>query len=87
MAITKKIDNLGRIVIPNEFRKSLGIELDQEIKMDLIDNKIVISNINGMRSKEEIEKMYKDIRNLEHRGEYDKGFEDALKMVLNKESE
>ena len=84
MAITKKIDNLGRIVIPNEFRKSLGIELDQEIKMDLIDNKIVISNINGMRSYEEIKQAYRDIRNMKVKTEYDEGFEQALKFILNK---
>lgn len=83
----RTIDDLGRIVIPSEIRKELDIQPYQELRIELNNNKIVISNPKGMRSKEEIEKMYKDIRNLEHRGEYDKGFEDALKMVLNKESE
>lgn len=81
----KKIDQLHRISIPVAFLKELGIKDNQEVEVEKIDNKIVISNPNGMRSYEEIKKMYNDIRNLAHSGEYDKGFEDALKMVLNKE--
>lgn len=82
--MNRKIDDLGRIVIPAEMKKELGIEPNQELKIELIGNKIIISNPVGMRSKEEIEKMYKDICNLANRNDYDKGFEDALKMVLNK---
>lgn len=80
----KKIDDLGRVIIPFEYRKELGIELNQQLEVEKVGNKIVLTNPKGMRSKEEIEKMYKDIRNLEHRGEYDKGFEDALAFVLRK---
>ena len=83
----KRIDNLGRLVIPEPFRYELGIYPNDEIEIEMVGNKVVISNPKGMRSKEEIEKMYKDIRNLENRGEYDKGFEDALKFILRKESE
>lgn len=80
----KKIDKLNRIVIPAPYLKELGIEADQELEVEKVGNKIIISNPVGMRSKEEIEKMYEDICNLANRNDYDKGFEDALKMVLNK---
>lgn len=82
--MNRAIDDLGRIVLPAEMRKELGIEPNQELKIELIGNKIMISNPGAMKTKAEVEKMYKDICNLENRGEYDKGFEDALKMVLNK---
>lgn len=79
----KKIDDLGRIVIPQPFRDELGIEPNQEIEVDKVGNKIVITNPKGMKTKEEIEKMYEDIKKLA-KSEYDKGFIDSLKMVLNK---
>lgn len=40
----KRIDNLGRIVIPREMRKSIGVEDGDNVTIELIDNKIVISN-------------------------------------------
>ena len=78
----KRIDDLGRLVIPQPFRDELGIKPNQDLDVELVGNKIILTNPQGIRSKEEIEKMYKDIRNLEHRGEYDKGFEDALAFIL-----
>ena len=79
----KKIDNLNRLVIPAPYIKELGIEADQEIEIEKVGNKIIITNPKGMKTKEEIEKMYEDIKKLA-KSEYDKGFIDALKMVLNK---
>lgn len=79
----KKIDNLNRLVIPAPYIKELGIEADQEIEVEKVGNKIIITNPKGMKTKEEIEKMYDDIKKLV-KSEYDKGFIDALKMVLNK---
>ena len=63
--------------------KELGIEPNQEIEVDKVGNKIVITNPKGMKTKEEIEKMYDDIKKLA-KSEYDKGFIHALEMVLNK---
>lgn len=82
----RNIDNLGRIVIPAEMRKQLGIELNQELEIELISNQIIIKNPKSIRSKEEIEDAYKNIRDLAE-SEYTKGFEDALKFVLRKENE
>lgn len=82
----RKIDDLARIVIPAEMRKELGIELNQELEIEKVENKIIISNPKGMKSKSEIEKMLHDVSKLEAT-EYNKGFIDALKMCLNKEGE
>ncbi len=37
-----KIDKLGRIVIPKEYRKQLGIELEDEIDISLSDGAVRI---------------------------------------------
>ncbi len=37
-----KIDKLGRIVIPKEYRKQLGIELEDEIDISLSDGAVTI---------------------------------------------
>lgn len=80
----KKIDRLGRLVIPEPYRTELGIELEQNVEIEKIGNKIVITNPKGIRSKDEIEKMLHDAMKLKP-DEYTKGFIDALKMVLNKD--
>lgn len=80
----KKIDNLHRLVIPVAFLKELGIEDNQDVEVEKIGNKIVISNPKGIRSKDEIEKMLHDAKKL-NQDEYTKGFIDALKIVLNKD--
>ena len=36
--IIKKIDNLGRITIPKAWRQVVGIEVNQELNVFLIDN-------------------------------------------------
>lgn len=80
----KTIDNKCRIIIPLDFRRELNIEANQEIEMEKHGNKIIITNPKGIRSKEEIEKMFHDVSKLKVVTEYQKGFIDALKMVLNK---
>lgn len=82
----KKIDSLGRLVIPEPLRAELGIEPEQDVEIEKIGNKIVITNPKGIRSKSEIEKMLHDAKTLEP-DEYNKGFIDALKMVLNKDKD
>ena len=80
--IIQLIDNNNRLVIPKKFRDAIGVT--DKVKLELVGEQLIISNPNGMRTQAEIEQMYKDIRNLEHTSDYDKGFEDALKMVLRK---
>ena len=39
----KKIDNLGRIVIPIEIRRELNFNLGEEVNMEVEDKKIILS--------------------------------------------
>ena len=43
--ISRKIDELGRIVIPIEVRKELGIKDGESLDISVIDNKIVLEKI------------------------------------------
>lgn len=40
--ITRKVDELGRIVIPAEIRKHLGVEQDTVLEVELRDEEIVL---------------------------------------------
>lgn len=42
MGVKRKIDPLGRIVLPSEFRKELGIKEGEEVEMFLISDGIYI---------------------------------------------
>ena len=41
-SITKKIDRLGRIVLPVDFKKALGLEIGAEVAVRLENNSIVV---------------------------------------------
>ncbi len=43
--ISRKVDELGRIVIPIEVRKELGIKDGESLDISVIDNKIVLEKI------------------------------------------
>jgi bifunctional DNA-binding transcriptional regulator/antitoxin component of YhaV-PrlF toxin-antitoxin module len=79
----KNIDNKCRLIIPLDFRQELNIEPNQELEVELVGKKIIISNPKSIMSKDEIETMYKDICRADN-SEYTNGFKDALKMILKK---
>ncbi len=43
LSIIKKIDNLGRIIIPKEIRRKLNISIDDDLKITLLKENIIIS--------------------------------------------
>ncbi|PIC80519.1 AbrB family transcriptional regulator [Sporosarcina sp. P18a] len=53
LGIIRKIDNLGRLVIPMEVRKTQGWEEGQAIEFFMNGNKLVIQSYEGERKKEE----------------------------------
>lgn len=63
MGIIRNIDSLGRIVLPVEYRKELGIENGSSLNMELIDNKIVITNPDRVDYKAKVEKAIEYIEN------------------------
>ncbi len=46
--ITRRIDDLGRIVIPKEIRKNMHIKDFEEILINVLDNKIILSKYEGL---------------------------------------
>ena len=47
--ITRRIDDLGRIVIPKEIRKNLKIRDSDEIEINVIDDKIVLNKYESLK--------------------------------------
>lgn len=43
--ITKNIDDLGRIVLPKDIRKKLGMEIRSSVDLHVEDDKIIISKV------------------------------------------
>jgi AbrB family looped-hinge helix DNA binding protein len=50
--VKKTIDKLGRIVIPSELRKELGISDGDEMKLEVKDGKLVVSKAHKKDSPE-----------------------------------
>ena len=42
--MNRKIDELGRIVIPKEIRKQLGIKTGDELEIKVVNGQIILSN-------------------------------------------
>ena len=40
--MTRRIDELGRLVIPKEIRKNLKIKDNDQVEISVVDNKIVL---------------------------------------------
>ena len=47
--ITRRIDDLGRIVIPKEIRKNLRIKDSDELEISILDDKIVLSKFDYLK--------------------------------------
>lgn len=43
MSIKAKVDNVGRVIIPFQYRKALGIELQDYVDMEFRENGVFIS--------------------------------------------
>lgn len=80
MAIERKIDEKGRIVIPKEMRDRIG--LDEGIPVTIVSNEveIIIRNAKPIKTKAEIKAR---LNSLEVKTEYEKGIKEALEWVLN----
>ncbi len=84
MAIERKIDSLGRIVIPKEMRDRIGVEEGIPVSIISNDIEIIIRNTRPMKTREDIKER---LNGLEVKNEYDKGVKDALEWVLNGKGE
>ena len=78
----KKIDKLGRIVIPEFLRKEIGIELDDYVDIAKQGDSIVITKGNKMLSQDAIKHVLNVCKENSTGSDYDKGYIDALNYVL-----
>ncbi len=46
--MTRRIDELGRLVIPKEIRKSLKIKNNDQVEINIADNKIILSKYENL---------------------------------------
>ena len=85
----RRVDSLGRISIPKDLRKEAGIIDNSEVDIEIKDNKIIVSNPDGIRSREEIEEKIKRVTDEAIAGEVNDtiagAFIAGLKWVINKE--
>ena len=81
MAIERKMDGLGRLVIPKEMRDRLGIEENDTVSIENEGDKIIIKNNNEMKTRKEIENKLE--QHKQSNTDYYRGYKDALKWVLN----
>ena len=54
LGIVRKIDDLGRVVIPKEVRKSQGWESGHAMEMFMDGNKLVLQSYEDVREKQEL---------------------------------
>ena len=54
--IVRRIDDLGRIVIPKEIRRTMGIREGDPLEIFTEDNSIIFSKYDGINEEEEITK-------------------------------
>ena len=58
IGITRKIDDLGRIVLPKELRKSLCINSGDDFEITIDNNKIILEKYSKLESLEDIIKKF-----------------------------
>ncbi len=56
--VVRKIDELGRIVVPKEIRKTLGIKPGQSIEMYIDRDKVVLKKFSSMNSSIELASIF-----------------------------
>ena len=80
----RKIDELGRVVIPKEMRKELDIEENEPVNIEIQDNKIIITKPNTVDYKAIVEKVIKHIEEKKGNLRY---YEDERMWVSDLEDE
>ena len=47
--IVRRIDNLGRVVIPKEIRKTLKIKENEQVEINVLDDSIVLNKYSDIQ--------------------------------------
>lgn len=81
MAIERKVDDLGRVVLPKEMRDSLGVENGNKVSITREEDSIIIKNCKETKTRKEIKEKLDSKK--KSNTDYYRGYKDALKWVLN----
>ena len=82
--ISRKIDDLGRIVIPKELRNNLNIHVNDELEIYIKDNKIILEKYSKLDNiKDYITNLIKNINNVNKMNIF---ITDKEKIILTNES-
>jgi len=75
-----KINVNGDVHIPSIMRKNIGIKNGQDVEIECRNNKIIISNISKIRSREEIKGFLADLQ--KYNDDISKGMKQMAEWVL-----
>lgn len=67
IGITRRIDDLGRIVIPKEIRRNLKIKDNQEMEINIFNNKIILSKFDYLKKDRVISLLISSLRKKIHK--------------------
>ena len=82
--ISRKIDDLGRIVIPKEIRNNLNIHVNDELEIYIKENKIILEKYSKLDNiKDYITNLIKNINNVNKMNIF---ITDKEKIILTNES-
>lgn len=87
MGIKRKIDQLGRLVIPSDMKRQIGLENGNEADIELQNDRIIVTNPCGMKSEMEITFKLNALKKLKETMPDDECIEEqirTLEWVLNK---
>lgn len=78
-----KIDKNGCVHIPKIMKDNLGIKNEQELNIECINNKIIITNGKQIRTREEIKKFLSDLK--DYNDDISKGMKTMAEWVLHED--
>ena len=83
--MNRKIDELGRLVIPKEMRKQLGINNNDPVNIECTGDKIIITNPSKVNYKGRVDKAIEFLRNEYNTYSSAEECRNALKDILKGE--
>lgn len=81
--MNRNLDVLGRLTIPKEMRKQLGIKEGDPVKIELEDNRVIITNPSEVNYKSRCDKAIKHISSLSSKGKGCEIYADVKKDILD----
>lgn len=82
MGVKRKLDSLGRVVIPKEFRNEMNLKNGEEVDINLLNNIITVRKVQNNPKKLSLELIYQ-LRDLNESNEV-KELLESLELSIKK---